>query len=526
MPNRTATHASEKDSATARKPQRGARASGHQTEQVNRADAPARALNAPATTLVPADILALQRSAGNHAVEQMLIQRVAQQDASPLTIQAKLAVGAADDPYAREADRVAAIVMQTSESSVPHIQRQSDEEDEEETHVQRRAYGEQTSVDPEVERGIEKGRGGGQPLHKDVRVRMEQAFGADFGAVRVHTDAESDGLARSLQSVAFTTGHHLFFKSGEYSPHTRSGQEVIAHELTHVLQQKGGQVGHSSEQPSATQHSRGEADISSLIQSTQVQLQTKKSYAVLDKQFTGQSRLRVRKKNKSDNCHVTIVDRPPRTYTFEDFHVTFENNVKKRQAHLFYSDLGIYQKPSKDHPQNPRYDEDVKTKGLPTRDALKPTADQYAKDFLSDLKDAEAQKQKEESEKFKAEKEEKETEKQKAEAAKTKAVKEKLAQAKDDHNGFKVVLKERAVPNAKPAQNAALTVIVDTMKKKIPDATVTAALGQQSAQKASWGQTICKINLDIKLADFKKNGESAYTTLMQDAETVETTKLA
>lgn len=276
MPNKSGTHANEKDRS--RKAHRGGRVLSHQPEQVYAADALARTLNAPANMVEPADILALQRTAGNRAVEQLLARGAQPQESRRLTIQTKLTVGAADDPYEREADRVAASVMQGSRPSAPHVQRRlSEAEREEKPVIQRRAVAEHASADPDVERGIEKARGGGQPLPGDLRVRMEQAFAADFSGVRVHTNAEADEQARSLQSLAFTTGNDLFFKNGSYSPDTRNGQEVIAHELTHVLQQGGGRLGNSTGESSAHLNSGAKTPVSPVIQSTQLQLQTKKA---------------------------------------------------------------------------------------------------------------------------------------------------------------------------------------------------------------------------------------------------------
>jgi hypothetical protein len=88
-----------------------------------------------------------------------------------------------------------------------------------------------------LESTIASARGSGQALDETVRQPIEQAFGADFSGVKIHTDAQSDVLNRSLQSRAFTTGKDVFFKQGEYNPQSRSGQELIAHELTHVVQQ-------------------------------------------------------------------------------------------------------------------------------------------------------------------------------------------------------------------------------------------------------------------------------------------------
>jgi hypothetical protein len=92
---------------------------------------------------------------------------------------------------------------------------------------------------PELESSIQRLRGSGQPLADTVREPMERAFGADFSGVKVHTDAQSDQLNQSIQAKAFTTGGDIFFREGAYDPQSRGGQELIAHELTHVVQQTG-----------------------------------------------------------------------------------------------------------------------------------------------------------------------------------------------------------------------------------------------------------------------------------------------
>lgn len=97
-------------------------------------------------------------------------------------------------------------------------------------------------VAPAIERAIHSKRGGGQALDGGVRGKMESAFGADFGGVRVHSDSESDALNRSLNARAFTTGSDIFFRQGAYSPGSSAGKELLAHELTHVVQQRGKEV--------------------------------------------------------------------------------------------------------------------------------------------------------------------------------------------------------------------------------------------------------------------------------------------
>jgi len=93
-------------------------------------------------------------------------------------------------------------------------------------------------VSTDLESEINRARGGGQPLDKGLQAKMGEAMGADFSGVRVHTDGRADGLNRAVGARAFTTGQDLFFKRGEYQPGSRGGQELIAHELTHVVQQE------------------------------------------------------------------------------------------------------------------------------------------------------------------------------------------------------------------------------------------------------------------------------------------------
>jgi uncharacterized protein DUF4157 len=230
----------------------------------NPAAALQRAHALPPSNLSAADIFALQRTVGNRAVEQLLSSQIQAPLASALAprpvIQAKLMVGPAADHYEQEADRIARKVTSdgASESGAGSIRRQTDEEEP----VQRKplaapmasAYqhspsADMAAVEPKTESVIERARGGGQPLPKFARAQMERALGADFSGVRVHTDAAADHLNRSLQSRAFTTGQDLFFKRGEYNPGSADGDRLIAHELTHVVQQKGAQPGGESVRP-------------------------------------------------------------------------------------------------------------------------------------------------------------------------------------------------------------------------------------------------------------------------------------
>ncbi|MEA2148437.1 MAG: hypothetical protein QOD69_267 [Solirubrobacteraceae bacterium] len=94
-------------------------------------------------------------------------------------------------------------------------------------------------VHPEVTTQIAAARGRGAPLEPAVREQMSAALGHDFGDVRVHTDPLAGALARSVQARAFTTGADVFFGSGEYAPASAQGRGLLAHELAHVIQQRG-----------------------------------------------------------------------------------------------------------------------------------------------------------------------------------------------------------------------------------------------------------------------------------------------
>jgi hypothetical protein len=84
--------------------------------------------------------------------------------------------------------------------------------------------------------------GGGQSLADPVRSDMESRLGADFGDVRVHTDGAADGSARSVSAHAYTVGSNIVFQRDKYDPGSTAGKTLLAHELTHVVQQRSGPV--------------------------------------------------------------------------------------------------------------------------------------------------------------------------------------------------------------------------------------------------------------------------------------------
>ena len=185
----------------------------------------------------------LQRDYGNQYV-QRLVSHVQRERAE--AIQTKLEVGPAGDKYEQEADEVAKQVVGTTSPAGEGIAQRQDLEDEELLQgkpdlAQRQIGVSGGSVAPELEDSIDQARGNGQPLQENTLESMEGAFGADFSDVRVHTGSESDALNESVSARAFTVGRDIFFRNGEYNDSSASGKEVLAHELTHVVQQGGAQ---------------------------------------------------------------------------------------------------------------------------------------------------------------------------------------------------------------------------------------------------------------------------------------------
>ena len=120
------------------------------------------------------------------------------------------------------------------------IQRRVEKKDEDE--LQRNALAQRTAnagfeVDGDFEHRLNALNGSGSPLPDALRADFEPKFGADFSQVRTHTDAPSDQLNQSIQARAFTAGSHIFFRKGEYNPGSSAGKTLLAHELTHTVQQ-------------------------------------------------------------------------------------------------------------------------------------------------------------------------------------------------------------------------------------------------------------------------------------------------
>jgi len=185
-----------------------------------------------------------------------------------------LKIGAPHDHHEREADRVADAVvnggqMDAVQAISPGLQRKlyrqalrpdeitdsvaaadmtdgmapADASVDQNQPLQRSATGEADAVTPGYERSLQQAvQGSGQGLPPATRSFMETRFGQDFSGVRIHSDGQAGRLAEQVNARAFTVGNDIFFGASQYTPSSKEGQHLLAHELTHVVQQSSGRL--------------------------------------------------------------------------------------------------------------------------------------------------------------------------------------------------------------------------------------------------------------------------------------------
>jgi uncharacterized protein DUF4157/D-alanyl-D-alanine carboxypeptidase-like protein/zinc carboxypeptidase len=161
-----------------------------------------------------------------------------------------LTIGAPDDAYEREADSVADRVLRMPADDVTvspagsSVQRKCDaceKEDEEQLLQSTRESSGRAPPDTAAPAGVHDVlRASGRPLAPDTRTFFETRFGRDFSGVRVHADAAAGRSAREVSAAAYTVGRDIVFSQGRFAPDTEAGQRLLAHELTHVVQQSSG----------------------------------------------------------------------------------------------------------------------------------------------------------------------------------------------------------------------------------------------------------------------------------------------
>ncbi|WP_299222275.1 DUF4157 domain-containing protein [uncultured Aquimarina sp.] len=162
------------------------------------------------------------------------------------TIQPKLTIGQPNDVYEQEADAVANQVMKMSAHQDTSIQRKCDQCEEEELQmkplsdsispiVQKQSNGGMASST--ISKSLAKSKGSGQKMDNTTKSFMNKGIGADFSNVKIHTDSRAIQMNQSLGAKAFTNGNDVYFNKGQYNPKSSDGKHLLAHELTHVVQQ-------------------------------------------------------------------------------------------------------------------------------------------------------------------------------------------------------------------------------------------------------------------------------------------------
>jgi hypothetical protein len=229
---------------------------------------PLSVVQTPESHSLAASVLRLQRSLGNSYVQQLLAGSTScEAKANPevqqrtgAQAQRKVTVSQPGDESELEAERVAEQIMRMPEPASsgaapvsrqtvsPEIRRMCSE-CEEEVHreptpvepgaIRTTEGGHASEISPHIQAYLDHLPNEGQSLPESVRSFFEPRFGQDFSQVRIHTDSDSARSARSLNARAFTLGRDIVFGNGEYTPDSREGKRLLAHELTHVVQQQG-----------------------------------------------------------------------------------------------------------------------------------------------------------------------------------------------------------------------------------------------------------------------------------------------
>ncbi len=133
-------------------------------------------------------------------------------------------------------------IQRMSGEAEPELQEkkiQKMNQDEGEPQLQAKSDVSNLHASTELERQLDATKGSGYALQQDTRTSMESSFGADFSNVRVHTNNNAVQMSQELGAQAFTHGSDIYFNSGKYNTQSSSGQHLLAHELTHTIQQKG-----------------------------------------------------------------------------------------------------------------------------------------------------------------------------------------------------------------------------------------------------------------------------------------------
>jgi hypothetical protein len=186
----------------------------------------------PSLQRSPKHLAALNKVSGGH-------NKNVQSIISSLGIQPKLQVGGVNDPQEKEADKVADQVLKqaVNNQGSEFIQRKCESCEEQEELQMKRENGASSNASANLSSIASSAS---QALPTATNQFMSNAIGYDFSNVRLHTDAAAQAMNKQLGSRAFTTGQDIYFNKNQYQPETSQGKHLLAHELTHVVQQNKG----------------------------------------------------------------------------------------------------------------------------------------------------------------------------------------------------------------------------------------------------------------------------------------------
>lgn len=189
-----------------------------------------------------------------------------------------------------------------------------------------------TSFESKLRRGS-----GGQKLDKKVRNEMEAGFGSSFNHIKIHNDSEAENMSESIGAQAFTHGNDIYFNKGKYNPNSKEGKTLLAHELTHTIQQKG--MVQKQIQRSLVTNPPSCSNASSLpLSYTDIAVRRGTHYTeVFERPTSGKVNVFVKASETSDNCHID------NTYgvALWQCHIIGDESIESQRVKMFREDDGI-----------------------------------------------------------------------------------------------------------------------------------------------------------------------------------------
>ena len=142
----------------------------------------------------------------------------------------------------KEEDSGGQVSMQEEEQIEKAPSNEKEEEPSGASTVQTKSEGAAKTTSPKLTQKISERKGKGKPLPEKTKSEMEKGFGVDFSDVNIHTDKDAQEMNKSLHAQAFAHGKDIYFNEGKFDTNSAKGKKLLAHELTHVVQQKGDEI--------------------------------------------------------------------------------------------------------------------------------------------------------------------------------------------------------------------------------------------------------------------------------------------